>query len=135
MFHPTTLDGLFQLIVPALSQGGNRWLPTMVPSRIASLWISVNGLLDPKSAPLDASARCRFKGYHQAESAITAIFSETGSAAFILKRLESTSVTNNRMSDTATEEERHLCCSLDWKPDLDLMTLDQILHYCESTRP
>ncbi|KAL8735003.1 MAG: hypothetical protein Q9166_001128 [cf. Caloplaca sp. 2 TL-2023] len=91
VFHPTTMDGLFQTIVPALSKGGRQKLPTMIPSRIGKLWVS--------------------------------------------KDLESTFITSDGSTSEAKNTERHLCSSLEWKPDLDVACCNQVTEYCEQSRP
>lgn len=105
VFHRTTLDGLFQTIVPALSEGGHRKVPTMVPSRIGRLWISAFGLADPDRPPIRAFSRCQFKGYREAQSSISAVSSETSRPCFILEDLESTFVTNDRPTRRTTKND------------------------------
>lgn len=57
--HPTTLDGLFQLIFVALTKGGNTTLQTMVPTRVGRVWVSslVGKTLSPASLQVHARAR------------------------------------------------------------------------------
>ena len=135
VFHPTTLDGVFQIIVPALSQGGRRKIPTLVPSRIGRLWISAFELADSKGPPIRASSRCQFRGYRETVSSVSAVSSKTNRPCFILEDLESTIVGDIRSVYEAKDKERQLCYSLEWKPDLDMLSCHQTLEYCESSRP
>ena len=45
--HPTALDGMIQLLIVALSAGTRKNTTTMVPSSIAHLWLSAEGLANP----------------------------------------------------------------------------------------
>lgn len=134
VFHPATLDGVFQTIVPALGRGGQRKLPTMVVSYIQSLYISAQGLAEPEGPPLHAFSHCEFKGYRETESSICAILPQSGQPCIILQGLRSTFVTNDDSAQDASNE-RHLCASMDWKPDLDVSSGGEIQKFCEQSRP
>ncbi|KAI4288066.1 MAG: hypothetical protein L6R35_002669, partial [Caloplaca aegaea] len=135
VIHPTTLDGLFQLIVPALIQGGRSRIPTMVPTRINRLWVAASGLSDHNDSMIRACALSRFKGYRETESSVVAVSSSESAPRIVMEGLETTFVTNNQSSDAKEDEKRHLCCHLHWRLDLDLMDNAQIQEFCEATRP
>ena len=135
VIHPTTLDGLFQLIVPALSKGGREVIPTMVPTRINKLWVAGSGFCEKQIAPIRAYARSQFKGYREATSSVTAVSSEGADPRIILEGLETSFITSNQTPESAKMDKRHLCCNLHWKPDPELMTHTQTLQYCEASRP
>ncbi|KAL8650013.1 MAG: hypothetical protein Q9210_004076, partial [Variospora velana] len=135
VIHPTTLDGLFQLIVPALSQGGRSRIPTMVPTRINRLWVAASGLSDHNDSMIRACALSRFKGYRETESSVVAVSSSESAPRIVMEGLETTFVTNNQSSDAKEDKKRHLCCHLHWRLDLDLMDNAQIQEFCKATRP
>ena len=51
MIHPAALDAIFQSVFPALTQGGTKSFPTLVPTRFRNLWISarLNALDDAEA--------------------------------------------------------------------------------------
>ena len=132
--HPTTLDGLFQLIYPALSQCGGRKMPRSVPTRVQSLWMSCEGLNSPEIPSIRIYGESQFKGYRESESTILGTLTN-GELCISLEGVEATFVSNDSSDDSMVNGKRRLCCHLDWKPDLDLMSNKQILQYCENTRP
>ncbi|KAI9660404.1 MAG: Type I Iterative PKS [Bathelium mastoideum] len=42
--HPASLDAIVQLVLVALSSGGNRDVPTQIPTAIEKMWIAADGL-------------------------------------------------------------------------------------------
>ena len=133
VIHPTALDGLFQLIVPAISNGGKGKLSTMVPTRIQRLWISSTGLSGSKSS-VRAVASCQVKGFREVESSIIAVF-RNGEPCITFEAVESTFVSHDFQNAGSTVEDNHLCCRIDWKPDLEMLSHEQVLSYCEKSRP
>lgn len=133
VIHPTTLDGLFQLIVPAISNGGKGKLSTMVPTQIQKLWISSTGLSGSKSS-VRAVASCQIKGYREVESSIIAV-SGTGEPCIIFEAVDSTFVSTDFRTTGSMVEDNHICCSIEWKPDLEMLSHEQVLNYCEKSRP
>ena len=129
VLHPTTLDELLQTIVPALNEGGYQKLPTMVPSHIGRRWISARGLADPDGPPIRVTSKSKIRGYRGVESSIRAVSSETGRHCIVLEDLESTFLTNDRHVNDAEDRERHLYCSLQWRPDLDMLPRHQLSEY------
>ena len=134
VIHPTTLDGLLQLTIPAISKGGKGKLSTMVPTQIKKLWIANIGLSGPGLSSLRAVASCHIRGFRDVQSSIVAV-SEIGEPCISFDAVESTFVSNDLRSADATIGCNHLCSSIDWKPDLDILTHEQALYYCERSRP
>ncbi|KAL4938409.1 polyketide synthase dehydratase-domain-containing protein [Aspergillus oleicola] len=69
--HPCTMNGLAQLLVPALVEaGGGKHLPTMVPVRTASIWIDCSDLGLLQEDQLLVAAECRTEGSRGAKADI-----------------------------------------------------------------
>lgn len=135
MIHPATLDAVFQLPFVALSVGGSRGLPTMVPTHVRKLWVS-SALLDCSKEPtFNASTRSQINGYRGAESSVIAVSADGSEPRILLEGYETTFVTNMKKRVKTRSSMRQLCCAMDWKPDIDLMAREEILQYCEQSRP
>ena len=137
VIHPTALDGVFQMIVPGLSKGGRDNIPTMVPTFIDKLWVAGSTSEDERAPPMRACADSRFEGYRKAASSVVAVSSSNEGLhpRIIMEGLETTFVTSSQESDSDGVKKRHLCCNLDFKPDLDLITTAQAQEFCDASRP
>ena len=132
--HPTTLDGIIQMAYPALSEGGRKILPTMVPTRIRKLWVSSVGLSDPAISTVRAYADSQVSSQRGTTSRICALSTGTGDLRVAMEGYETTFVTTVDESSRPQATTRQLCCTLEWKPDPDLMTNEQVLRYCEQQK-
>ena len=47
--HPTSLDGMLHLAIAGYAKGGERAVPTMIPTLLRYIWISRNGLSHPEN--------------------------------------------------------------------------------------
>ena len=133
--HPATLDALLQFPSPALDEDSSATLPTKVPTYLRWLWVS-SSMLDsdgPKS--LCASAESHLNGYRGTKSAITAVLLGETDPCITIEGYETTFVSSAEDSTCPANSKRHLCCSMDWKPDIDLMGNKEIARYIEGSRP
>ena len=73
LVHPTTLDGVFQGTIVALTKGGIENCPTMVPTRIRNLWISNEVLNYSDTDSLSVHSHLTFQGYRDSEFSILAL--------------------------------------------------------------
>lgn len=130
--HPTTLDGLFQLIFVALTRGGNEVSQTMVPTRVGRMWIS--SLAEEASSPtsLQVHTRARFLSKRGAQCCISALDCLSQALRIDIQDLEITAVSGH--SPLVREEARRLCHHMSWKPDLDTLNSQDTQKFCESSR-
>lgn len=125
--HPTTLDGIFHLILAILSEGGQKEIPTAVPSGIRRIWIAKNGLSAPGDEPNVKAFACvtnmHNRGY---ECDIRAL--NTAGTAFLaqIDGLQSTIVS----AKSADQAHRHTLYHLDTVPDIDFLGQSQLSSYC-----
>ena len=130
VIHPTALDGILQLMFPALSQGGKLKLPTMVPTRIGKMWIS-----DCGSSVLDdikIYAKSSFQGLREASSLIIGIDEKNSKPYITLEGFQVTAVASHNPYSRDQQVGKQLCYNIDWKPDLDLLDNQKIEAYCAS---
>lgn len=135
LIHPTTLDGLFQLIMVALSKSTDIQMPTIMPTRIGRLWISGQGISDSSTAIINAHAEADFTGRRKASGSMFALNADNSRILVSLEGTEMTAVTGNEGELLNQGEQRRLGYKLIWKPDVDLLTASQVLAYCEELRP
>ncbi len=111
LIHPTTLDGVFQSILVALSRGGREVRAVMVPTAIRELWVSSD--LDSNS--LRVCANADFLGLRQADASFVAVDNTHRKPIVWAEGFVSTAVS----SRDANQEDsyRHLCFNIDWKLD------------------
>ncbi|KAL8902861.1 MAG: hypothetical protein Q9207_004326 [Kuettlingeria erythrocarpa] len=135
VIHPTTLDGLFQLILIALSKSTDTHMPTIMPTRISRLWISGQGISESSTANINAHAEAAFTGRRKASGSMFALNADNDGILVALEGTEMTAVTGNEGELLHESEKRRLAYKLSWKPDVDLLTSSQVLAYCEELRP
>ncbi|KAI7975636.1 hypothetical protein EIK77_003991 [Talaromyces pinophilus] len=135
MVHPATLDGLAQPLLQALLAQEREVVPTMVPVRLARLWIdcSANAL---SVGRLKVAARCSFRGYRGGSADVVATAPDSGKPVIFLNGLETTFISSaNLANPRQAASSRPLCNQLTWKPDIEAMTHEQVLLYSVHRRP
>ena len=131
--HPTSLDGLFQLTFVALTKGGTNSMPTTVATRMNRLWISSTGLCNSSADWILAHAKTTVKSYRTAESSISAIDANR-SLKIQIDGFESTAISGSEDSTQIESAAKQMFYNIEWKPDLDLLSPQQIVDYCEDAR-
>ncbi|KAH7400554.1 lovastatin nonaketide synthase [Phaeosphaeria sp. MPI-PUGE-AT-0046c] len=133
LLHPVVLDGLAQVLVPALHQEKSRDLPTMVPSSISNMWLNFdrNALCEDQ---IRMAARCKFRGHRGASANIIALSPALNTPLVVLHELRTTFIGSHN-EHKVDNQRHHLCTRLIWKPDLGLMNSQQIFQYCSTSRP
>lgn len=136
--HPATLDGIFQLAIPALSRGLTEPLPTLVPSRVSRLWISSRGAgldLDPEhDGAVAAHARGSFTSKRSAVASMN-VFSKSSSQIMVqVEELETTEVAQAQTGDGSQEGVKAACHELDWKADPSLLDAADMFAFCATRR-
>ena len=135
IIHPTTLDSLFQLMLVALSKGTEENMPTMMITRVTNLWISSGGISYPDTTTVNVYAQATFTGNRKGHGHMFALDPMTSELLLSIEKTEATTVANRDASVESQGAARRLCYSMDWQPDLDLVSHQQALKYCESARP
>ena len=133
--HPSALDGLLQMVFPALNMGGARDLPTMVPSYIRKLLVYTNNNLFSPGSHLLASTRSNFKGYRGTESTVIAVLPGSNELFSVMEGYQTTFVSYSGALPRLDAIERPLLSHLEWLPDIALLTNEQIAQLCEQARP
>lgn len=99
-------------------------MTTAIPTKIQSVWISNFGLGYTGTSKLQMCGTSVSEPLGVVSSAYA--FSETGELKIALTRLEATTVSKQQDSPVV-DSTRQLCYSIDWKPDITLMTPEETL--------
>lgn len=135
IIHPSTLDAVAQMILVALSRGGDEDIPATIPTRIGKLWISSTGISYPTSTAVNVFARAAFTGNRIAESSMFVMDQKTGDLMLLMENVEVTSVTTLDADSKIQEHKRKFCYNFEWGPDIDMLDHQTALTYCEKGRP
>lgn len=133
--HPSTLDGLAQLLVPAISrlQPGEP-LPTMVPTYIRTLLIQDTPEI--RTGDLGVAAKFQLRGYRGASGEIAVFGTELDNPPMVMNGLETTTIGSAVTEAAGTGgAARPICHRLKSKPHPSLITHDQLRAYCVRDRP
>ncbi|KAJ8061398.1 hypothetical protein OCU04_010454 [Sclerotinia nivalis] len=131
VIHPTSLDGLFQLSLIGTSRGEDQKTPTMVPTRINSMWISNERLSYPSSNSITVCAKSVPSTISQSGASIFGLDRDNKAPLIIIHGLQATIVANDENVQSIPNKLPRLCYSIDWKPDMSLMSSQEKLSYCE----
>lgn len=135
IIHPTTLDGLAQLLVPAIShQQRGEPLPAMMPTHIGALWIRDTS--ETRDGDVEVAANFRLRGYRGATGDIVVSGKEADDPLVVLNDLQTTFIGSAESTDSAScNTIQPLCHQLVAKPHVRLMTDAQMHTYCTRNRP
>lgn len=138
IMHPATMDGLLQLVFPALNEGGSRSLPAMVPSYIKKLVIATHhgqsfDYVDQQ--PLLATTQSSMHGYNGTRSDVVALSKLDGKVICAIEGYQTKFVGSVNDDSVAEVIERPLHSQIVWLPDLDLMTNEQVSQFCAQALP
>lgn len=131
--HPSILDGLAQLLVPALARK-EKALPTMVPVKTANIWVSCDANHLHKGN-IRAAAKCTLRGNRGASADIVAASMDYDRTLLYLEGLQTSFINSKRESNSSQPPERNLCTRMMWKPDIQMMKPEQIFFECTRNRP
>ena len=131
LIHPIDLDAVFQSSVRLYSQGGRVPMPILVPTRVASIWIS-NDLVDREGQTrLSLATNISFSGLREADFSIAAT-DDKGSVEILVEGFRQTFLVSQILHDLIDSEPRRSCYHLVWKADPDLLPSRDVLEYCNS---
>ncbi|KAI9046007.1 polyketide synthase module [Aspergillus affinis] len=135
--HPTTLDGIVQTALWTLSKSGTQVFPTVVPRRLEKMWISHEKLAQGAQSELLRTYCTRTDDPHHGIIGHVRAFGDTLQDVFV----DVTGLQMNVVSDTTTEDveedisQAQRCHQLEWKPDPQLLTNQQVLKLCNDSMP
>ena len=129
LVHPTTLDGVFQGTIVALTKGGIENCPTMVPTRIRNLWISNDMLNYSDTDSLSVHSHLTFQGYRDSEFSILALDTNNNKPCITIEGYRITAI---NQSIEQHYDWRRLCSGISTKPDIACLNTKQLEDLCDS---
>ena len=130
VIHPTTLDGILQLTMAAISNGTSAPIPPMVPTQAKSIWISHDLLTRSRGEELHIFTDITIKGYREADFSIVGLDANDNVRIAVAGWREL--ALNNSLEPFSLNSSSgsKLCYQIDWKPDLTFMTSLDALSFC-----
>lgn len=130
--HPTTLDAIVQTSIWTMTQSGTQIIPTMVPTQVKKLWVSQEGLSRLSSDVLRTHA-ARYEE-PQLGTAVDIVAFDEGLQQKLVHiaglRMNVVSAAGGDEEDTVTTSPEQRCHHLEWKPDLGLLSNEEITALC-----
>lgn len=129
--HPTTLDSILQLAFPALTEGGKRMIPTMVPTRISKFWMS-DAVRDlPSTENIKVLARGKFAGFRSAEVSVIAVGRDHEPCMVV--DFEMTFIAGDESLAANQTDRFQRFYNVVWKPDPELLESNQVEAFSPTT--
>lgn len=131
IIHPVTLDAAAQLIFVALTAGAAKTVATAIPTRVRNLWVSSSGLSYPSTTSINAYTKSAFKDRRTTESSLFGLDAATGELRLMISDLETTTVASRDSGSAAQAVQTQLCSSLVLKPDVEILSRNDLLTRCK----
>ncbi|TGJ78623.1 hypothetical protein E0Z10_g10141 [Xylaria hypoxylon] len=125
LLHPTVLDAYLQLTLVPISDGISSKIDARVPSHLRNAWISAKGW-DAVSAEVSVTAR-EIPGAGNHANDIHVISNE-GRPLCVIEDLVLKKITAKR--ETSGKKGSKLLYGIDWKPQLSLLSPQQLRQWC-----
>ncbi|KAL9112718.1 MAG: hypothetical protein Q9227_003021 [Pyrenula ochraceoflavens] len=129
LIHPTALDAIFQTALASLYEDNDGIASAPVISQVNNLRIVSKKLVTNYDGKLDIHAKCLSSGSRTKSASIIAW--DPGNDSFELE--SDLGITHLGDEHVGGDEElswSQVCSVVKWKPDLDLLSLDEIKKYC-----
>ncbi|KAI8161527.1 Compactin diketide synthase [Colletotrichum sp. SAR 10_86] len=123
--HPSTLDAICHLQMVALSQGGWNAVPTMMFSHLRKLWVSHKLFRAQDNPQLKVATHETMRAFREAECRTTAMLAKTSEPVIVLDGQRGTAISSLSKTNVdigSDKDSKQLFYSLDYKPDLSLLT-------------
>ncbi|KAM0165973.1 hypothetical protein ACHAQE_002074 [Botrytis cinerea] len=134
VIHPVTLDALLHLNMVAISQGGEKTIPTLMPTRVGKLWISSSGISFPSRESVDVFGKSSMTGYRKAGALLFALDKKTKDLLLLFEDVEATTVATVEPV-TNDDVEYKMSYNMVLKPDVGVLSNEQLMLYCGIGRP
>ncbi|KAI0465887.1 polyketide synthase PksD [Xylaria cf. heliscus] len=124
---PAVLDASCHVCVAAPSNGITKSLPTMVPARMQNAWISAKHWSQLKEVQTVSSSA--LKAAETGIECCITVLTKDGLPLYHVEQFEMLPITGSDPIDVGNKMPVY---GIDWRPDLTLMSGDQLRHYCDS---
>ncbi|KAE8353277.1 hypothetical protein BDV28DRAFT_110952 [Aspergillus coremiiformis] len=128
--HPTFLDGLFQLGLVVMTEGGAVTSPSVVAG-VRKLWIAEGEFAGQSNAMMPAWNKSTFTGLGNTSSTVVAFNSSGEKPIVIVDGLEGKFL----KEEHNLEKGRRLCWNFTYRPDIELLTPDELHRHVTTSFP
>lgn len=126
--HPAVFDAACQVCYVAPSEGMSESLPTIVPHKMRSAWISAKGWQYPETKQIKVATESRLKTVGSGIQTSVIILGDDGSPLCHIDDFEFSPVLSSDASDSAKKTKA--LHRIEWKPQLSLLSTDALQTYC-----
>jgi hypothetical protein len=134
IIHPTTLDCILQGVLTVHTKGGTERITTAIPTHVDRLWISNKGLSYPEASVVKVLATGHRTGMRETESLVVALDATGNEVLVEAECFKSTDVGSGDSEDDSEQTiTSNLCHTVDWKPDLGLLSIEEIQSFCDAS--
>ena len=133
IIHPATLDGILQVAVIGITNGGQELIPTIVPRSISYLWVNRTGLSSPGSTSVKTCTWKTAQDNRGFEFGYSVLDSEKSSRLMSIEAMKLMIVSARPAAySTAQDQDRPRCFHVEYKADVGLINAAQGSGRCES---
>lgn len=129
--HPAVLDAAVHLTLTQVSDGITSPTPTLVPQLIRNAWISAKAwVAKEQTSSISVATLVKVKNELVVESSLYAIDKDNQPLCSI-EHIAMMSVSSSEKSESqAFDKSRRLLYNIEWRPQLSLMSSQELCHYC-----
>lgn len=128
IFHPAVLDASCQMCFISPSQGMVKKLPTIIPHKISSAWLSATGWQYPDTNRIRTMAKSKVKSTSMGVEASFIVVGDDGKPLCHVEHVDMHPVKGE--DEAASTDVPKLLHGIDWKPQLSLLKPDQLQKFC-----
>lgn len=136
--HPTTLDGIMQVVLASLTKGGSESIPTMVPTQIDRLRVSSSVQYSSPGngqGSISAIAQVTTSSFPWSKATVTVLDESQDQILLNVDGLRFTAVSGDSSGGDNMQLRSALCRRIDWQPDVALLANDEISALCRRGSP
>lgn len=126
--HPAVLDAACHICYAAPSGGASVSLPTIIPHRMRSAWISAKGWKYPETKQIRVATESRLKTIGSGIETSVVVLADNGSPLCHIEDFELSPVLSKDPS--SSERKTKQIHRIEWKPQLSLLSADALQIYC-----
>ncbi|KAI9148331.1 Highly reducing polyketide synthase azaB [Paramyrothecium foliicola] len=124
--HPTTLDTILHTMLAVLTCGGSRTIATTIPTFAERIWISAGGgLSSTKADSITVFTTSGKSGLRESHSSLIVTDTECQTVLIDVENFQTTAVAANNEGSETDKPKIKPGYTLDWKPDLSLLSPGQ----------
>ncbi|CAG9956932.1 unnamed protein product [Clonostachys rosea f. rosea IK726] len=132
--HPTTLDAILHTMLASLNHGGTEEISTTIPTFVEHMWISAShGLSSTEVDAVNVVTTGQKYGRRDARSSLTVTALDGQTVLVDVANFQTTVVAGDGGQSNEIEQSFKPGYTLDWKPDLTLLSSTELQEFCDES--